>query len=801
MNAVSRMRFASALLGGTALVSIPSAEALAAASSTVEVVTVTAERRPENILNVPYNISAVAGDTLENNHVLDAAELMRSIPGVSVVDRGDRNSSVVNGIRIRGLNVDSSALGDYSVSAAATVSTYVNDTPLFANFLLTDIARVEVLKGPQGTLYGSGALGGTVRYILNAPDLDHFSARVSASASNVDGSGSVGLSGTGTVNIPLDDTLAFRATITHNEYPGVTDYVNLYQLDLSGVPIAPSGILSNAAAYYVKKDADFAHQTYGRAALLWKPTDNFNATASFMMQSDSYGGRRAMSLGTDGFGVPYKDSQLGSAQLEPSNRDVYLASLEANLDLGFATLTSSTSYYNHHGEITSENTGFYAQNGWLANFYYNYPRPMASAVRHYGDKAFIEEVRLVSDLTGPFEYILGGYYQNQQLLSTQDSFLRGFKNWCVSAGCYLSVISDQDYLYRHHEEFTESAVYGDLTYHVTDAFQITGGFRYFDDRSSATVHQETALYTAFFDLSDSAGVATDSRVLFKGNFSWKFDDSNLLYGTVSQGYRRGGSNGTPTTGFFAESPAWLTYKPDTNINYELGVKGRLFDSLTYNIDAFYIDWKHPQFNTATTFWGFFAVQNAPSATSKGIEAQVDGYWGDNFHYGLGYTYTDATLGADVFTADGSYLINHKGAQLPGAPRNVLTGSIDYTVPTLFDTMTTFHLDGYYQSSTQNTLSCATCSLNSVPTSAYFGEPKFYAHLSGFSLWNTSARFAFGENWDALLWVKNIFDAHAITGVYTNAYMGTAPAQNYYGNGSKALTSLPRTVGITLDYKF
>src|SRR5579871_160375 len=101
-------------------------------------IVVTARRREENILDVPYNISAVGGATIDQDHVLDPAELMRSIPGVSVVDRGDRNSSVVSGIRIRGLNVDSSALGDYAVSAAATVSTYVNDTPLFANFLLTD---------------------------------------------------------------------------------------------------------------------------------------------------------------------------------------------------------------------------------------------------------------------------------------------------------------------------------------------------------------------------------------------------------------------------------------------------------------------------------------------------------------------------------------------------------------------------------------------------------------------------------------------------------------------------------------
>ena len=143
----------------------------------------TAQHRNENIMDIPYNISAVSGQTIADNNVLNTAELMRSIPGVSVVDRGDRNSNVVSGIRIRGLNVDSSALGDYSVPAAATVSTYVNDTPIFANFLLTDINRVEVLKGPQGTLYGSGSLGGTARYILDAPELGKLDGEISATGS------------------------------------------------------------------------------------------------------------------------------------------------------------------------------------------------------------------------------------------------------------------------------------------------------------------------------------------------------------------------------------------------------------------------------------------------------------------------------------------------------------------------------------------------------------------------------------------------------------------------------------------
>jgi outer membrane receptor protein involved in Fe transport len=811
-------RFATVLLGSTAILAAASLGAHAAdaakSSDGIETVVVTAAHRTQNILDVPYNISAVSGDVIDQQHILDSAELMRSVPGVSVVDRGDRNANIVSGIRIRGLNVDSSALGDYAVSAAATVSTYVNDTPIFANFLLSpaEIDRVEVLKGPQGTLYGSGSLGGTVRYIMKAPELGVFDGEVSGTGSNVKDSGGIGWSGTGTVNIPLGDTLALRMTITRNDYPGVTDYVNLYQLDSHGIPVAPNGIASTDAAYYKKKDADFARQWYGRAALLWKPTSNFDVTLTYMDQNDDFGGRRGTTLGDNGFGVPYKANQNGSVQLEPASRDVYLASLEANLDLGFATLTSSTSDYNNRGAITSENTGFYAQNGWLGTFYYNYPRPMAQALRHYGDKGFIQELRLVSDGTHTIDYVVGAYYQDQQLYSAQDSFLRGFKQWWDAAycgffaPCEAAVISDQDYLYRHHEHFTDAALYGDLTWNVSDTVQATGGVRVFKDVSNTHVFQETGLYTSIFDTSDTKGRASSSKALFKANASWKFDDDDLLYATISQGYRRGGSNGTPITGNFAESPAWLTYRPDTDVDYEAGVKG-VWRGITYNADLFYIDWKDPQINTATTNWGFFAVQNGKSATTQGAEIQINGNLGDNLRYGLGYTYTDARLGADLFSADGTYEINKKGAPLPGAPRNTIDGSLDYTIPLENAANVFLHMDGYYQSGTQDTIFSKDIFLNNVCTGfpvctpgLYVGQPKYYAPLSGFAIFNASATYEM-DSWSAIFWVKNVFDSPGVTGVYTQAYMGTAPAQNYDGNASKALTALPRTLGLTVTYKF
>lgn len=764
-------------------------------------IVVTARRRAENILDVPYNISAVSGATIEQNHVLDAAELMRSIPGVSVVDRGDRNSSVISGIRIRGLNLDSSALGDYAVSAAATVSTYVNDTPIFANFLLTDIDRVEVLKGPQGTLYGSGAIGGTVRYLVKSPELGKFDGEISATVSHVDGSSSQGVAATAIVNFPLGDTVALRLAATHNVYPGVTDYVNVYQLDAKGIPVAPNGILASAAAYRSARDADFAHQNYGRAALLWKPNDKASIALTLTGQSDNFGGRRATTLGTNGAGVNYTDNQVGSVQLEPSSRNVYLASLEANVDLGFATLTSSTSQYNHHGDITSENTGFYAQNNWLASFYYNYPRPMASAVRAYGDKAFIEELRLVSASGNRFDYVLGAYYQNQSLSATQDSYLRGFKQWWDTAlpASASAVISDQDYLYRQKEHYREAALYGELTFHATDTLQFTGGYRVFSDKDEVNVHQNTGLYASIFDSSDSGGTNSVNRGIFKGNAAWHFSPDQQLYATVAQGYRRGGSNGIPTTGNFAESPAWLAYHPDTDIDYELGTKGRLGD-LTFNADVFYVNWNNPQVNTATRNWGFFAVQNAKKATTKGVELQLSGQLGANLRYGVGYTYTDARLADDALSADGIYVINTKGAQLPGAPRQQFNLSGDYTIPFSASSLT-FHADGYYQSSTEDTLFSSQDSINTVPApNPYVGQPKFYYPMPGFWVWNASAVYS-QSSWRAILWVKNIGNNAGVTGVYTPAYMGTSPQQNYDGNGSKALIALPRTVGLTLNYKF
>ena len=701
------------------------------------------------------------------------------------MDRGFRNSGTVNTARIRGLNVDGGGLGDFAVAAQSTLSTYINETPLFANFLLLDLERVEVLRGPQGTLYGNGALSGTVRYITKKPELGDFYGNVGGTVSTTKASDGVSWSGEATLNVPIGDKVAVRVTGARLDYAGLTDYVNVYELDDAGIPVAPNGVLSPDASYEVVEDADWVEVWYAKAAVYVEPTEWLDMTFSFFFQSDDVGGRRAQTVGQDGFGRTYQPNEIGSIQLEPSSRDVELYTLETNVDLGFATLTSSTSYFDHSGDSISENTGFYAQAGFLS-FYYNYPRPMAVAERGYDDESFIQEVRLVSQTDGPLDYVVGIYYQDQDISSFQNSFVRGFKQWFDTAfPAAVGVVgTDQDFLYRRAEKYEEIAGYGELTWNITDRFRVTGGVRYFHNESKVDTIQGFPAYTGAFPTTEAFFENSDDDVLFKGNIAWDFTDQDMAYATVSEGYRRGGVNAVPTSGFFAESPLFQTYTSDKVLNYEAGVKGAR-ENFSYSASLFYTDWKNPQLNSATPIWGFFAVVNGDKARTYGIEIELDGYIGERFHYEIGYAYVNARLSDDFFLPNGT-LAAVKGAKLPGAPEHTINVAMDYTQPIGNGMFLIGRIDGYYQSATQNSVGF---------------DPRFAARLKSFMIWNASVTFTMDDSLSVTLWAKNIFNVDGVTGVFTETYMGTAPAAGYFGNGNKELLTLPRTIGLSASFNF
>jgi outer membrane receptor protein involved in Fe transport len=799
-------RYRGALLAGVSLAALfawspPTLAGAAAASPTVGEVVVTARRRPESVLTVPYNISAVSGSAIEGKSLTTPNELLRTVPGVSVVDRGPRNAGQLDGARIRGINVDSAALGDYAVSSVSPLSTYINDTPVFANFLLKDLNRVEVLRGPQATLYGSGSLGGTVRYIQNEPSLAGFSGKVTSTQTYTLNANAPGWNGDLTLNIPITPTVAVRGTVSRLYDPGFINYPNLYKTGADGLqPTVANGAAATPSDFYGAKDVNDQRTWYAHAALLWQPTSALKFVLNYTYQDDHVGGRQAITEGTNGFGVPYGPYDNGAVIKEPSSRAVNVESLESTYDLGFATLTSSTSYYDHRGESITDNTGFYGHLlpslpvGFLYYFTYYAPNrlPLTTFVNTYSERAVIEEARLVSTPKPgrPFDYVLGFYYEDQNRGAGSRNYLPGFEEtYLQEPGADPTFVSgDRSFYYQRGERFQDVAGFGELTWHATDRLDVTGGVRYFSDDDHVNAVIGGAVLTRNNLYTTNLSHVTESRPLGKANISYRLDPDDLVYATVSQGYRRGGSNAIPITGPQKEDASYLNFGSDTTLNYELGIKGRKY-GLTYSLAAFYIDWSNVQVNISTPSFGYYAVVNGKSATSSGVEAELNGRLPAGFSWSLGYAYTDAHLTANIITAASQFtgipfLAGKNGAALPGVPEH--TVNVSLSQQTHFgDAFTlTSRISGYFQSSTQNGVTPGVQ----------------YVTLDPFSLWTISTTLDW-KSYEATLFVKNLFNAKARTGEYTEAYSGTDTAANFYGSDQRDQIATPTTVGLAVSYRF
>jgi outer membrane receptor protein involved in Fe transport len=812
----------------------------AQAQQVLEEVIVTASAREQSVQDIPYNISSMAGTEMEALQITDQADLLRAISGVSVVDRGYRNSGTVNSIIIRGLNVDNGLNGDIALNAVPTVSTYVDNTPLFANFVLKDIERVEVLRGPQGTLYGSGSLGGTVRYITRKPTTEGVEGRIDASYSQTEGSDGDNMSLDGMINIPLGDRFAVRALVGRIDNDGVIDYVNAYKLDQFGDPMIDVGggtcvsprdanddqVLKNNACFGNKKDADDVKIDYGRVALGWDATDNLRLMVSYQTQEDEIGARRATTLGNNGQPVgsslrfDYDDLESGQVLLEPSTRDVDLYTLDVEWDLGFATLTSNSSMYDHEGYGESDNGGLWVSGGeadaassrdWVNAWYTGWARPAQRAERGYEDETVVQEFRLVSNQSvAGFDWLLGAFYIDQEQTVYQNSYNPGmnqFNEACRSSGggdptmvdpvCanfwprWYPQLTERDLEYRRDVDFEELAIYGELTYNFSDSFRVTGGLRWFDNETVNNTIMGFPLVEGWTSSEIPVSKDADDDVLLKLNVSWDASDTMMLYGTYSEGYRRGGANAIPSADNgdpFGEpsADAIRIYDKDTVSNYEIGVKGRT-ERMAYTASLFYVDWQDPQLNTTTVWYGFYMADNGEAASTSGIELELNGLLTDNLRYRLGYTYVKAELDQDFIRTQTGTLAAPKGSTLPGTPENVFSGSLDYTWSLSTDMALVGRANAYYQSEAENFVD------QDSPLNQTFED-----------FWLLGASLALvTENWDLTLWGKNLGDESGVTGAFPGSYWSfdTGAFEGWYGNGNRQMIAQPRTIGLSASYHF
>lgn len=775
----------------------------------LEEIIVTATRREQTIHDIPFNISAITGNEIAQANIVNAQDLLRAMPGVTSPDSGERLAENNNIITIRGLNVDPSAT-DRAFLSDPTVSTYIGETPIYGNFILRDVDRIEVLRGPQGTLYGSGSLGGTVRYIFNEPDASGFDAWVAGSYGQTEGSDGNNMSMDAMLNVPLGNIAAFRLVAGRIDNDGVIDYANVYATDSNNIPLADGGdIVFGDPIYENRIDADTVEIDYGRASILIAPNDDFEAVLTFMTQDGDFGGRRQQTSGPDGWGEFYSEHEIGAVVLEPASNESEMVALEMQYDFGFATLTSSTSTYDRSYDGVSDNTGFFAARGWLYWYgYSSFPRPAFAAERQNSEEGFVQELRLASNSgDSSIDWVVGAFYIDQEGSAAQQTRLRGFQEWHAAAdtdgdglhdttgawiGAFYDPSNNISFDWTYASDFTDLALFGEVTWHASDSVDLTLGARRFDNEH--TVTSQTAFPIWFIANPVITETNEDDDILFKGNLSWRLSDSTMIYGTISEGYRRGGTNAAPVRPdpVYTNDPEWNSFGSDSVLNVEVGVKGRR-DNFTYTVALFNVGWDDPQINVATPSGAYYAVANGDEAETQGLEGEFHWAVSDSLRLSGGYTYVDAKLTKDLLLHDASdqtdgksELRATKGARMPLTAEHTVNLAGTHTAEFSNGLALVTRVDGYYQSDVQNSI------LNI--------DPNWEKTLDSFSLWNLSVSLV-ADNWSVGVYARNLFNEDGTVATYKEEYMTSDPSMNFYGTGQKDFIARTRTITLGATYHF
>ena len=773
----------------------------------LDTVIVTSTKRSQSVTEVPYNITAFGGDVLDREGVTDIATLSRRIPGVVFLDKGPRSAGAfANSISMRGLNVDQAGnSSDRPGNTAPTVATYVGNVPVFTSIRLKDLDRVEVLRGPQGTLYGSGAMGGVVQLVPNAPSLDETIYKVSTRFSQTDGSDGFNTEGDFLFNVPFGDKFAVRGNVGLVKNDGFIDVPEMFEVDANGVPVAadPSDLAFSGPVTFRKDDVNDEDTFSGRIAFLFQPTDTTSATLTYHTQSDEVGARQGETPGLD-------DYEFAGRIEEPYERDVDIVSLDVESDLGFATMTVAAAHTETDGTFVKDNSGSYSGEGnigialgfpdpyWSSGvdlytaYYGNNPRFVLESVREWDEEVDTFEARLASnpgDL--PIDWVVGATYtQHEFRLLQEDSplgrnaYIDAVNNGgvtlvgldgapAVGPGYFTpQTENDLGYFFDNMTDFEEIALFGELTYHVTDAWQVTGGIRYFDQEVNAT--QEGGLLVSSLVETNSAVISADD-VLFKFNTSYDITDDIMMFFTYSEGFRRGGVNAVPEQFIRPARGEALLFEADELTSYEFGVKGRLFGDLTYTLTAFDVLWENAQFNTNLTFLALVGAANLPEAQNQGLEAEIGGFITDSLSFNVGYTYVDTEVTESVEDADRLAIV---GSQLP-IPKNTASANVTY-FQDLGSSELVWSLNASYKDDTPSGLEATR-----GPNARRYQVYDSFTLLDGSVTWQNGPLSVSG-------FINNITNEKGVAGGDT---VGISAFAQY-----DAIVR-PRTIGIGLSYEF
>ncbi|HTF97154.1 MAG TPA: TonB-dependent receptor [Cellvibrio sp.] len=706
--------------------------------NTVEEVIVTASKRDQRLQDFSGSVSVI--NNFQN--IKNIGDIASKVPGFNIVDAGPRNPT---GLVIRGLRLDEVNANDLG-GDGAVVSSYIDNIPLQGFFAppslgLKDMQQVEILRGPQGTLYGNSSVGGLIRYITAKPDLENESFRAYAGVSQTKHSDDLNYDTDIVVNSPvIDNVLGIRLMLGKTESQGFID--NPYWLTGTA------------------EDTNDDETEQARLSALWRPTENFSLGGSYHYQKINVADRQATNESFTG------DKYTASSRFaQPMEGELQLASLDAEYDFDWARLSASVSRYDYqHAEMVDQTDYFIT----LDQIYGDYYTTMDDMFAF--NAAFVDvvkdsvELRLVSADEQRLRWLIGGFYSRDDLDVNLGDFIPGFAEFMDEDRPF-----DLDFISTQTEVLDEYSTYAEMAYDITPQWETSVGLRYF--RYDDDLDVCYSVYPGMPDPYCESGDDVISDTLGKFSTRYKLTDQQSIYFTVAEGYRRGGVNILPP-----DSNAKTIYDPDTVVNYELGYRSSLLaDRISINAAIYNMEWEHLQIRT-TSSSGLPYFINAGDARSKGVELETEFHLSSVFTLRAGYSYTNPEVIETVIFLEGEGANIYKNDVLPGAPDTQWNLALDYNQ------------------------SFESVDVDASISTHYFGEvytavnDGFYNYrkLDGYNTADVSAGVTL-RNWRLGAFINNISNTRGITGTRSTEWYGE--------QGKFEYVTRPRTVGLSVTYQY
>jgi len=618
-----------------------------------EEVVVTAQKRTEAIADIPASVTVVPEQLLEQQRVDDFKDLLPLVPGLSLTETRPGSTRIT----LRGINTG---------GVASTIGIYFDDVPFgsstgLANgsisagdFDTFDVARVEVLRGPQGTLYGASSLGGVLKFVPNRPRNDRFEARLLGSAETVD-NGDPGYSLTGMANVPLGAKAAVRASGFYRSDSGFIDSIGN-----NPVPSLATPGVNVIGGTRVANGLNALDRFGGRLAVLVEPSKRFSVTVGAQIQD----------IDTDASSVVDADPR----SLEPLNPTPVQSSYQKEFndtkyrvyngtvdgDLGPARLQSVTSYGTFETDFQSDLaiatnlTGGPPLSALVTQLFGNArTRPLSAVLpQTTSTDKFTQELRLVSAKSKAFDWLVGGYYTNEDSAIKQKitAVEAGTDDVATGIPILADVALDSTY--------EEIAGFANATWHATPRFDLALGGRLSHNKQVASQRSDGPLAGGPAQFDD----VKSSESPFTFSFAPRFEigKSSSIYGRVATGFRPGGPNVLPPA---APASVPRTYDSDRLTSYEIGLKagGRSADKFSLDLAGYYLDWEDIQLFLIVNNFGING--NGGTAASKGFEIAASAFPTSGLTLSVNAAYTDAKLTQDTSASVGG----KDGDPLPYVP--------------------------------------------------------------------------------------------------------------------------------------